>query len=221
MSAIREYIAAILRIMEITLYGILAVLIIWSLYGYFSSRVEQMRYTVIKKAEGYEIRNYPAHIVAQTTVSGPYQESMSNGFRVVAGYIFGGNVKKEKIAMTAPVVTEEAPSEKIAMTAPVVVTDNGNERVVSFGMPKAYTLETLPTPTDSRVKLVEIPAKNVAVLKFSGYRTNTRMRKMEEKLLTLLSRDKVEVIGSPSYAGYNAPGTPPWMTRNEILIELK
>jgi hypothetical protein len=207
--------------MQITFYGVVIVLMLWSLYGYFGSHVEQAEYSIIKKTDEYETRNYPAHIVAQTTVSGSYQESMSNGFRIVAEYIFGGNVKKEKIAMTAPVVMQEKTSESIAMTAPVIVSGEGGYRTISFGMPKSYTLETLPTPTDSRVKLVEVPNRNVAVMKFSGLRTTKKIQDMEKKLRTVLSVDGVEAIGLTSYAGYNAPWTPPWMTRNEVLVEVK
>ena len=107
------------------------------------------------------------------------------------------------------------------MTALILVSTSGDTRVVSFGMPKSYTLNTLPVPTDSRVKLVQVPDKKLAVLQFAGYGTNARIQKMEKKLLELLSQGGIEVIGSPSYAGYNAPGTPPWMTRNEILVEVQ
>lgn len=199
----------------------LAVIILWSLYGYFGSRVEQAEYSVVKKAKGYEIRKYPSHIVAETTVTGSYSQSMSQGFRIVAGYIFGANTKKQSIAMTSPVVTQEAASEKIAMTAPVVVANESETRTISFGMPKSYTLDTLPTPSDSRVKIVEIPEKKFAVLRFAGYRTDARIHAKEQQLLEMLSRDGVEVLSKPSYAGYNAPGTPPWMTRNEVLVEVK
>lgn len=207
--------------MKFIVIGVILFLLIWSLYGYFSSRVEQAEYSVLKKEKDYEIRNYPSHIVAQTTVSGPYSKSMSEGFTIVAGYIFGGNIKKESIAMTSPVVVKETASEKIAMTTPVVVGREGDTRVLSFGMPKSFTLSTLPTPTDPRVKIVEVPSKKMAVLRFSGYRNDTRIEEMEKKLLEVLTRDNKEVIGTPSYAGYNAPGTPPWMTRNEILVEIK
>ncbi len=207
--------------MKITLLVIIIVLVLWSIYGYFGSRVEQMGYTVIKKVRGYEIRNYPAHIVAQTTVSGSYGDAMNKGFSIVAGYIFGGNTKKESIAMTSPVMMQEKASEKIAMTAPVIVNNDGGIQTVTFGMPKSYTLETLPTPTDSRVKIVEVPSKKFAVIRFTGYRTITRIKTMEKKLVALLSEDKTEIVGTPFYAGYNAPGTPPWMTRNEVLIEVK
>jgi hypothetical protein len=207
--------------MKIFLITVFILLILWSIYGYFSSRVEQAEYSVIKKINGYEVRNYPTHIVAQVTVEGSYEESMSTGFRIVAGYIFGGNIKKEKIAMTSPVLMQENASEKIAMTSPVLVRDDGGSRVISFGMPKSYTLENLPTPTDSRVKIVEISNKKFAAMEFSGYRTNMRIQEMEKKLTEMLSKDGIEVISKPSYAGYNAPGTPPWMMRNEVMIEIK
>lgn len=207
--------------MLILFYAAVAIIVLWSIYGYFGSHVEQVDYSVIKKEKQYEIRNYPAHIVAQTVMQGPYKESMSKGFRIIAGYIFGGNVKKESIAMTAPVLMQEKVSEKIAMTAPVLMSKEGDKRVMSFGMPRSYTLDTLPVPTDPRVKLVEVPNKKFAVMRFSGYRTRTRIQAMESKLLHLLSHDGIEIVGAPAYAGYNAPGTPPWMTRNEVLVEIQ
>ena len=202
-----------------------AVLALWSLWGFFGSRVEQADYTVVKKMSDYEVREYPEHIVAQTTVKGSRGEAMGSGFSIVAGYIFGGNTKKESIAMTAPVVSEKQEtgkvSESIAMTAPVIATADGDSQRISFGMPRSYTLETLPTPNDPRVKIVKIPTKQYAVMRFSWYRSDGRIKQMQEKLLTALVRDGVEVVGSVAYAGYNAPGTPPWMTRNEVLVELK
>lgn len=198
---------------------VVVVLILWSLWGYFSSNVEQAEYAVIKKAEGYEVRQYAAHIEAQTTVDGSYDEALNKGFSIIAGYIFGGNTKKESIAMTAPV--REQSSEKIAMTAPVVATTQGESRVIAFVMPKSYSLESLPVPSDSRVKLVQVPEKKMAVLRFSWFRSSDRVKKMEARLLSNLSRDNVEVIGTPSYAGYNAPWTPPWMARNEVMVEIR
>ena len=207
-----------------TLIALVIIIGLWSVWGFFGSRVEQADYTVVKKMKGYEIREYPAHIVAQTTVQGSYGESMGNGFRIVAGYIFGGNTKKESIAMTAPVVAQKSKDEKIsesiAMTAPVVATKEGDSQIISFGMPRSYTLETLPTPNDPRVKIVMIPAKKYAVLQFSWYRSDGRVKMMQEKLLSALTRDGVTTKGSTAYAGYNAPWTPPWMNRNEVLVEI-
>ncbi|QQR77177.1 MAG: heme-binding protein [Candidatus Moraniibacteriota bacterium] len=210
--------------MNSVLIALVVIVVLWSIWGFFGSRVEQADYTVVKKMSGYEVRQYPAHIVAQTTVRGSYGESMANGFRIVAGYIFGGNAKKESIAMTAPVVAQKEGvknvSENIAMTAPVMVTGEGDSQTISFGMPRSYTLETLPTPNDSRVKIVMIPEKKYAVMKFSWYRSDARIKSMQEKLLSLLARDGVVVQQGASYAGYNAPWTPPWMNRNEVLVEM-
>lgn len=204
-----------------TILIIVGIFFLWSIWGYFGSRVEQADYSVLEKKKDYEIRNYPARIVAETTIlNADYNSAMNSGFSIVAGYIFGGNTKKEKIAMTAPVV-EKAVSEKIAMTAPVTVNVEGESRVISFSMPRSYTLETLPTPSDSRVKLRTISEQKMAVLRFSWFRSESRIQAMKDKLLSALSRDGIEIIGSPSYAGYNAPGTPPWMTRNEVLVEVK
>ena len=202
------------------LVTVLGVCVLWSIWGYFSSRVETTDYSVVAKEKGYEIRLYPAHLVAQTTLKGSYDFTLREGFRIVAGYIFGGNTKKESIAMTAPVIEKSASSEKIAMTAPVMATVEGEIHTIAFGMPRSYTLETLPTPTDSRVQIVQIPEKKMAAIRFSWIRTNSAVQNMKEKLRTMLERDGVAVIGDPQYAGYNAPWTPPWMSRNEVLVEI-
>jgi hypothetical protein len=202
---------------------VLAVLItIWSLIGYFTSNAEQAKYSVLKRADGYEIRNYPAHIVAQTVVEGVRVngDAFNKGFSIIAGYIFGGNLKKENIAMTAPVVAQDS-SEKIAMTVPVTARATGNSQLVSFVMPSGYTLATLPTPTDSRIQLVEVPEQKIAALTFSWYRTDSRFEKMQEQLFADLARDHIEIIGTPIFAGYNPPWTPPWMNRNEIMVQIK
>lgn len=207
-----------------TLYISLVVIGIFvarSLWGYFTSNVENTEYSVLEKRKAYEIRLYPSHIVAQTTVDGPYGEALRKGFQIIAGYIFGGNTKKQSIAMTAPVVEKSNVSENIAMTAPVVATVEGVSNVVAFGMPRSYTLDTLPTPNDSRVKLVTIPEKKMAVMTFSWYRTDARVMSKKQELLDVLKKEGVTMVGSPQYAGYNAPWTPPWMTRNEVMVEIK
>ena len=229
-----------------SIIALLVLLVLWSVWGYYGSHVEQAEYAVVKKTADYEIREYPAHIVAQATVKGSPDAALNEGFSIVAGYIFGGNTKRASIAMTAPVVSEQgekiamtapvvvekgeqiamtAPvvveqGEQIAMTAPVVAKDGGETQIISFGMPRGYTLETLPTPNDPRVKIVEVPAKKFAVLRFSWYRSEARVKSMQEKLLSLLERDGVATGGKVAYAGYNAPWTPPWMVRNEVMVEL-
>lgn len=197
-------------------------MVIWSLVGYFTSNAEQAKYSVLKKANGYEIRNYPAHIVAQTAVEGTSinGDTFNKGFRIIAGYIFGGNITKEHIAMTAPVAAQGS-AEKIAMTVPVTASAEGNEQIISFVMPSGYTLATLPTPTDPRIELVEVPEQKIAALTFSWYRTDSRFEKMQKQLFADLARDDIEITGTPTFAGYNPPWNPPWMNRNEIMVRVQ
>jgi hypothetical protein len=198
---------------------LVAIFLIWSVVGYLSSRVEQAEYRVVEKRLVYEIREYAAHIEAQTTMQGNYDEVLSKGFRIIASYIFGGNSSEAKVAMTAPVITQSS-SMKIAMTAPVVVTGEKNAQIISFVMPRTYKIETLPTPNDSRVKLVEIPSRKVAALRFSWYRTQSRIDGKKKQLLSALTYDNVTIVGVPAYAGYSAPWTPPWLLRSEILVTI-
>jgi hypothetical protein len=206
--------------MKVALIIAILLFVAWNVWGYFSSNVEQAAYEVVTKGDGYEIRRYAPHIVAQTSVSGNYDEALNEGFRIVATYIFGANTSREKVAMTAPVTAQKGANETIAMTAPVTSSREGSARTIAFVMPKGYTLETLPTPNDSRVRFVEVPEKDMAVIRFSWYRNSARVQAMEEKLLSMLQRDGVTVLGTPIYAGYNAPWTPPWLVRNEVMIEV-
>lgn len=203
------------------LYIIIGIIILWSIWGYFSSRAENIQYSVIESRKDYEVRLYPEHIVAQTVVKGTYKKALNEGFRIIARYIFGGNTKKESIAMTTPVMERRSASEPIAMTTPVMATINGESHIIAFGIPQSYTLETLPTPNDPRVQIVTVPEKKMAVIRFGWIRTNDRVHSKKQELLESLKKDNIVVIGEPQYAGYNAPWTPPWMTRNEVLVEIQ
>lgn len=200
-------------------------LIIWSAWGYFSSRVEQAQYRVVRKEEGYEVREYAPHVEARVVIAGPYRTALNDGFRIIANYIFGNNISKVKITMTAPVIAqrhEEPTSEKIAMTAPVLAEGFGDvAHTISFIMPKQYSLATLPSPKDPRVTLLELPAHKMAALRFRGYTSAKRTKEMEKKLFDRLTHDGVTITGAPRYAGYNAPWTPPWLKRNEILVPIE
>jgi effector-binding domain-containing protein len=203
------------------LYIFIGIIITWSLVGYFSSRVENMQYSVLETKKDHEIRLYPAHIVARTTVKGSYREALNQGFRIIAEYIFGGNTKKQSIAMTSPVIEKNVTSESIAMTSPVMASIEGESHVIAFGMPSSYSIETLPIPNDARIKIVTIPEKKMAVIRFSWVRTDARVQSKKEELMQVLKKDNIIIVGEPEYAGYNAPWTPPWMIRNEVLVEIQ
>ncbi len=95
--------------------------------------------------------------------------------------------------MTAP-VAESASSEPVAMTAPVMEQGTGDARRVTFSMPSKYTLETLPKPNNSAVKLREVPAHRVAVTRFSWYASDSRVTRFQSELLDALKRDNIKTL---------------------------
>jgi effector-binding domain-containing protein len=187
-----------------------------------SMAIEEPKYVSSELAPPFEIRQYESMLVAEVMVEGTRDEASNKGFRLIADFIFGNNegVQKEshKIAMTAPVTVEP---RKIAMTAPVTVdqSDEKNWRV-QFVMPKEYTMETLPKPKNSLVKIKEIPSKRYAVIVFSGLNNPEKIENNTKQLRAWISDKQLNAIGSPQLARYNPPWTlPPWR-RNEILIEI-
>ncbi len=202
------------------------VLLLWFLYSWLSVRsIEEPKYAVIRETVDYEIREYAAYIIAETTVTGvsTRDEAARKGFPIVAGYIFGDNTSTSKLAMTVPVNTEGVSSEKIAMTAPVN-TEREEARdsyKISFVMPRGYTVATLPQPNDHRVRLVEVPSRKMAVRKFSWSNSEKNIKKQEIELSAALSRDGVETVGIINIARYNPPWTIPFMLRSEVQIPIK
>lgn len=202
--------------------GLVVVLILWALGSYLVVRaIEKPAYTVLEKRDGYEIREYQRYIVAETTVPGDQEKALSAGFRIIADYIFGNNVSKSSIAMTAPVLETKA-SEKIAMTTPVLSTESTvGDRTIAFVLPSSYTLETLPLPNNPAVTLREVPAHKVAALTFTWYATLTRIEAKKAQLLDLLAKTNTTVTGEIQVAQYNPPLSMPLMLRNEILIPVE
>lgn len=124
--------------------------------------------------------------------------------------------------MTAPVV-QKSESEKISMTAPVVISPNENKTwTMTFSMPSKFTLETLPIPTDERVKIEKVEGKLVAALTFSGFWNESINANMAQELTNWMKDYKeYQISSAPMFAGYNPPWTLPFLRRNEMLIELK
>ncbi|MDI6644906.1 MAG: heme-binding protein [Methanobacteriaceae archaeon] len=92
---------------------------------------ESPEYTVERKDGNIEIRKYPGYILAQVDVKSDYDTAIGRGFSILAGYIFGGNKKRSKIPMTAPVSGENInESENIPMTIPVTEEElNESDRI--------------------------------------------------------------------------------------------
>ena len=183
---------------------------------------ETVPYEVIVAEDDKEIRKYQSHIVALTEVEGDYKSAGNKGFRILAGYIFGKNQKKQKIAMTAPVArSEPAQSENIAMTAPVALSKKEGSWEISFVMPSKYKMEDLPTPLDERVRFAQVPEKLKAALQYSWFAGEEKNQQKFEELKTWLASQKdYKLVGGPVYAGFDPPWTIPFLRKNEVQVEL-
>lgn len=181
--------------------------------------VEEAKYTVVTKQDKLEVREYAPSIVAEVVVDGDFEDASGAAFRTLFNYISGNNTAQSKIAMTAP-VTQKAEPEKIAMTSPVGQRKSGQGWAISFMMPATYTMDTIPVPSDPAVVLREIPEYRAAAIRYSGTWSEKSYLKHLSLLQTWIASENLEASGEPVWARYNAPFTPWFMRRNEILIPL-
>ena len=191
------------------LYIFLSILIIIVLTGFsigpIMSKVETPKFKVLSTFNNIEIRAYKSMLIAEIDVRETKKEAISQGFRSLADFIFGGNIRNDKIKMTAPVVQQSS----------------SKGWKVSFVMPSSYTIHDIPKPLNNEIVIKEIPARKMAVIKFNGRNEEDNILKYEKKLLKFMELNSFVHDESPEYAFYNPPWTLPVLRRNEVMIEIK
>jgi len=187
------------------------------------SDIEQPPYeVVVSLSEDIEIRQYAKRIAVEATVIAEDSDDVRNtAFRVLFDYISGANLANAEISMTAPVEITSA-SQRIEMTAPVEsqIGENGT-MTMRFFLPKRFTPESAPKPTDDRVRLVLMPEQRFAVLTFSGSRNQQVLSAREEQLRAALKARDINPGISARAFFYDPPWTLPWLRRNEVAIDVK
>lgn len=195
-----------MKIFVIIFLIILAIFIAVQIYTTVSTaRTEQQAYSVVAQLGELEVRHYPSSVKATVEMNDTtYQSGSSNGFRRLAGYIFGGNERKEKIAMTAPVRMEKGP----------------DGMRMSFVMPGDRDTSTLPAPRDAGVQIVRSAEEYAVVLRFGGFLNDALMAEKKRELLAAMHQQGLTATGDVNYLGYN----PPWQLagrRNEVLVAVR
>jgi len=197
------------------------VVLLFLLTGAPAMAIETPKYEVVKAFGDFEVRRYAPYVVAETRVEGAQKDVGNEAFSRLAGYIFGNNRGARKIAMTAPVAQAPAEGQKIAMTAPVTqARAAGDTWLVQFMMPAELSLDTLPEPKDPRVYLRLLPARTVAVVRYSGTWSKANYDEHLAILKAGLEREGLVAKGEPVWARYNPPFTPWFLRTNEILVEV-
>lgn len=185
--------------------------------------IEIPDYRVLESEGAYELREYAPYLIAETEVDAGFMSAGNVAFGRLFRYISGANQSRTEIAMTAPVEQASRPrGEKIAMTAPVEQANVDGSYRVGFVVPRKFNRDTVPQPTDPRVGIREVPARTVAVWKYSGRWTEENFREHERDLRALLARKGLRPLPGDSaiIARYDAPFIPWFMRRNEVLIPL-
>lgn len=204
------------KIISLFMFKIVGFVLIF--YSGVVMAIEEPKYTIESKNELYEIRNYENILVAETLVDANFEDAANVAFKILADFIFGNNVSKTKIDMTAPV--SQTKSEKIDMTAPVNLSKSEGGYMVQFTMPAKYNLETLPKPNDERVHIREIPKRKIAVFTYSGSWSEARYNTKLNEFISALEKDKIRTLSEPILARYNSPFQLWFLRRNEIWLEV-
>lgn len=192
--------------MTIAIIAVFLILVVFQSFMVASTNnTEKQAYKVIKKEEGFEIRYYPPATFATIQSSAKnYRELSGNGFRKIAGYIFGNNESSSKIAMTTPVHMD--------------ISNEGSS--MSFVMPSAYDINTLPRPNDANVQLHQTPGEYVAAIAFGGFANDASIKKYAAELEKALGNKGIKSIGHFRYLGYN----PPYQLvgrKNEVIVTVE
>lgn len=182
-------------------------------------KYEMPRYNVLMQDGTFEVRAYEPALMAEVTVKSNQSGALRKGFQILAGYIFGGNVSSESVAMTSPVA--QTASETIAMTSPVAQSGTDGLWTVSFMMPRAYTMDTLPAPKSDAIRFVMTETEQRVAVRFSGTASNARMAAKEAELRGFAAAQGLEVTGPAQYLYYDDPMTLPWKRRNEVTLAIE
>jgi hypothetical protein len=186
-----------MKVLIIIAVVVCCMLVLWIGWGaYVIVTTERPAYEVIRSLTSrVEIRQYEA----QTWISTDYRSDDSS-FRVLAAYIFGGNRESEKVAMTAPVITDDR---------------------MAFILPAGITKDSAPAPDGQAIEFTEIPPRKLAALRFSWTTPPDKVESKTNELVTLLQSNGIRTKGQPFLMRYNDPWTPPFMRRNEVAIEVE
>lgn len=181
----------------------LVIVLVGGLLKKATAETETQPYETVYKDGNFEIRYYPQAIMATVKMDGTYDDSRNSGFRILAGYIFGGNKENEKIAMTSPVRMSNEPSTN----------------TMSFVLPSQMEFDKLPTPISEQIVLHQSKPVYAAVVQYGGYTNNREIEKKKVELIAALEGLKLTFNNNFEYLGYNAPYDVV-NRRNEVLVEL-
>ncbi len=166
---------------------------------------EKQPFDVVRRYDGFELRRYPSHVIAEVTVEQPFEQAGNTAFRYLFGYITGQNRSKTSVAMTAPVAQHG--------------TQEGGY-VVAFVLPASMTEKSAPEPTDPHVSIRTVPPSLAAVTRYSGRWSQDSYDRHCRSSLQAIEAEGLKVVGTPRFARFDPPFKPWFLRHNEVVVDV-
>lgn len=196
--------STIMKILYFVLVVLLVLFVVSQLWAQSQVKgIETYPYTVDKTYDGFEVRTYAkANFIYVTMDAKTYAKGSSKGFRTLAGYIFGGNDRQQKIAMTSPVVM-----------------NMDSDVTMKFLVPAEYSMDQLPKPDNAEVRFATEKERTMAAITFGGFANDGTIKQHKDELFQLLDAAGIQHTGQWSFLGYD----PPFKLvgrKNEVVVEV-
>ena len=164
------------------------------------SGYEEAPHKVLIKNGNIELRSYSELQLVETSMN-PQGEG---GFMRLFAYIDRGNSR----------------SQKIAMTTPVYIQKKNNGKTMAFVLPASMHKDEVPAPTGINVKTGIRPSGAYAVYRYSGKRIDGGSKDAKRSLNEWIVKKGYRSLSEPINAYYDTPWTPPFLRRNELMIQV-
>ena len=164
------------------------------------SGYEEAPHKVLIKNGNIELRSYSELQLVETSMN-PQGEG---GFMRLFAYIDRGNSR----------------SQKIAMTTPVYIQKKNNGKTMAFVLPASMHKDEVPAPTGINVKTGTRPSGDYAVYRYSGKRIDGGSKDAKRLLNEWIVKKGYRSLSEPINAYYDTPWTPPFLRRNELMIQV-
>jgi DNA gyrase inhibitor GyrI len=171
-----------------------------------SAKTDQPSFTVVSEEDDFEIRDYAPIVVAQFSMRGSYARAVNQGYIELERYFLGKNAVPEPIDRTVPVMVRD---------------DLAAGWSTMFVLPSGYSPSSAPTPKDARVRLIEYPARRVAVVRFKGKLNEDTMRAQVQRLDAWLASKGMAHRSDFLLAGYEETWKPVSLRVSEVIVTLK
>jgi hypothetical protein len=181
---------------------------------------EQQPYRVVSRHPGFELRRYPAHLVAEMQVQASFTRAPIEAFRPLAAYVGGANRARHPVGSALPATPTANGSAKIAMTVPVVQIEGERPGayLIQFVLPATVTTATAPDPVDARVRIRAVAGQLAAAMRFSGRWTEQAFSRRATLLGRSVTAAGLQPTGAIRYARFDPPWKPWFLRRNEVVL---